>query len=135
MPSSARKNKNLKAYDAKTGDELWSFQVGWGSGASPMTYVFFCKDSAATEIYTLSLHDALPITAVSTQYFTSTMPPHGAGGFALTIVPGGDRKGTRLNSSHSSISYAVFCLKKKKQETWINWPISKNSTGPCLLIS
>src|SRR6516164_6694011 len=72
---------------------------------------FFFTYTATTEIYTLSLHDALPI-----------FPPHGA----LELPPGAveaaneisaegqaqtDRKSTRLNSSHSSISYAVFCLK------------------------
>src|SRR6266581_8204585 len=67
---------------------------------------FFFNDTATTEIYTLSLHDALPIS------------PCGAGGWARSrpahMRARGDRKSTRLNSSHPSISYAVFCLKKKK---------------------
>src|SRR5256885_8459556 len=72
---------------------------------------FFFNDTATTEIYTLSLHDALPISPVgSTAYnFSAHGPiiPLGAGILA-------DRKSTRLNSSHLVISYAVFCLKKKK---------------------
>src|SRR2546430_12114223 len=71
---------------------------------------FFFNDTATTEIYTLSLHDALPIS-----------PPRYEHGNHFHREPGGarsrpavDRKSTRLNSSHSQISYAVFCLKKKK---------------------
>src|SRR6266508_4951359 len=68
---------------------------------------FFFNDTATTEIYTLSLHDALPISA-----------PTGAGPdwdfFGPLCDEFGDRKSTRLNSSHVAISYAVFCLKKKK---------------------
>src|SRR3712207_8593984 len=94
--------------------------------------MFFFNDTATTEIYTLSLHDALPICA---------RPEHrcdGAAGRVLVRRPGretvqfgvggarhrpvllrtrigrsGDRKSTRLNSSHANISYAVFCLKKQ----------------------
>src|SRR2546430_13673083 len=73
---------------------------------------FFFNDTATTEIYTLSLHDALPIYRLSQQ-------PRGSRG-GLQSDPWfwpegarGDRKSTRLNSSHSQISYAVFCLKKK----------------------
>src|SRR5476649_1855564 len=75
---------------------------------------FFFNDTATTEIYTLSLHDALPI------YWTGTVPlgATGAGGEGGT---GEDRKSTRLNSSHTVISYAVFCLKKKKKkQTQVN---------------
>src|SRR5689334_24919666 len=84
---------------------------------------FFFNDTATTEIYTLSLHDALPISShadvyehdtelgSTKQYESATLP------FELTVPPDAldlrDRKSTRLNSSHSSISYAVFCLKKK----------------------
>src|SRR5687768_18428525 len=77
-----------------------------------IVFFFFFNDTATTEIYTLSLHDALPIS----------------GGCGLPVkrwwkrAPAaeakkrftGDRKSTRLNSSHGYISYAVFCLKKKK---------------------
>src|SRR2546426_12329979 len=83
-------------------------------------FFFFFNDTATTEIYTLSLHDALPIwvhdravgsiirLSVPKSYIT---PPRG-------YVKHGrrDRKSTRLNSSHLVISYAVFCLKKKKKK-------------------
>src|SRR2546430_8507582 len=76
---------------------------------------FFFNDTATTEIYTLSLHDALPISRssgrrASTAVLTSRRSA-ASDGF---VTPAGDRKSTRLNSSHSQISYAVFCLKKKK---------------------
>src|SRR5438045_6617209 len=78
--------------------------------------VFFSNDAPTTEIYTLSLHDALPIflkhieraPEVITDVFGS--PRYQESG-------GLDRKSTRLNSSHLGISYAVFCLKKKKVST------------------
>src|SRR2546430_10136978 len=76
---------------------------------------FFFNDTATTEIYTLSLHDALPICSIrgntTTEYLGVgyIIGPRIAG----VIFAGGDRKSTRLNSSHSQISYAVFCLKKK----------------------
>src|SRR2546426_6715068 len=95
---------------------------------------FFFNDTATTEIYTLSLHDALPISPNGRGRRRagarprrrcgrappgrrsrragrrSPPPPRGA------TAPGADRKSTRLNSSHLVISYAVFCLKKKKQK-------------------
>src|SRR6267142_6199489 len=67
---------------------------------------FFFNDTATTEIYTLSLHDALPISARR-----SARGPWIA---CWRRTRCRDRKSTRLNSSHMSISYAVFCLKKKK---------------------
>src|SRR2546428_2698520 len=74
---------------------------------------FFFNDTATTEIYTLSLHDALPISPRARI--------DGADRLGLAHRPHeradprvGDRKSTRLNSSHDQISYAVFCLKKKK---------------------
>src|SRR2546430_17354034 len=70
---------------------------------------FFFNDTATTEIYTLSLHDALPISV--TVIWSSSDP---TGTNASVNTTGLDRKSTRLNSSHSQISYAVFCLKKKK---------------------
>src|SRR5256885_15775107 len=99
-------------------------------------FFFFFNDTATTEIYTLSLHDALPIYGrrrafeIRSPPWRFLLPPrdeslqqlssgrvwqsHGKSrwkaGFALR-----DRKSTRLNSSHLVISYAVFCLKKKKQ--------------------
>src|SRR5258708_14882728 len=71
---------------------------------------FFFNDTATTEIYTLSLHDALPIcwgSVAAQRYFHSAH-------LVSALVVQTDRKSTRLNSSHQIISYAVFCLKKKK---------------------
>src|SRR5688572_32177133 len=76
-------------------------------------FLFFFNDTATTEIYTLSLHDALPISQSSGWI---VLDPE----FANSIHPiaNSDRKSTRLNSSHSQISYAVFCLKKKKKKKY-----------------
>src|SRR3712207_9054041 len=92
---------------------------------------FFFNDTATTEIYTLSLHDALPISINNRdQNFTPAKMQRRLGEIEAAIArymaemdgadaePGGearveDRKSTRLNSSHANISYAVFCLKKK----------------------
>src|SRR2546427_8015653 len=89
--------------------------------------LFFFNDTATTEIYTLSLHDALPISPSSASARERSpalwplrrlpvlwdrsvpLPSELVRASAAT----GDRKSTRLNSSHSQISYAVFCLKKK----------------------
>src|SRR2546427_13070563 len=73
---------------------------------------FFFNDTATTEIYTLSLHDALPISIAS----SSIAPALRVAEVAEKVARARplDRKSTRLNSSHSQISYAVFCLKKKK---------------------
>src|SRR5450830_660302 len=77
----------------------------------PGFYVFFFKDTATTEIYTLSLHDALPIYwkrwAAKTRCATGWLRYRRLRTWVVR-----DRKSTRLNSSHVSISYAVFCLKK-----------------------
>src|SRR5690348_18238284 len=100
--------------------------------SSPLHYVdlfFFFTDTATTEIYTLSLHDALPISdgaRVAGSVGPSAPPARarargvrvralvtGVAGFIGSHL---DRKSTRLNSSHPSISYAVFCLKKKKNK-------------------
>src|SRR5437764_3259034 len=85
---------------------------------------FFFNDTAATEIYTLSLHDALPIydavvvSALGVIVEITSVPKLLDIGGARLLEEGmvlrGDRKSTRLNSSHRCISYAVFCLKKKK---------------------
>src|SRR5256885_6822393 len=77
---------------------------------------FFFNDTATTEIYTLSLHDALPILAG--RAVTVVVGIHAAAGGSgrycrHRIAAQEDRKSTRLNSSHLVISYAVFCLKKK----------------------
>src|SRR2546430_17668330 len=81
-----------------------------------LIFFFFFNDTATTEIYTLSLHDALPISYSprpsiwSTTVCAAIWPIFTSGCLTVEI----DRKSTRLNSSHSQISYAVFCLKKKK---------------------
>src|SRR5476649_509960 len=80
------------------------------TGVQKVFVVFFFNDTATPEIYTLSLHDALPICASFRQ---SAGNPIGTGGLGqFNLRP--DRKSTRLNSSHTVISYAVFCLKKKQ---------------------
>src|SRR5688572_33488414 len=76
--------------------------------------LFFFNDTATTEIYTLSLHDALPIYRPryrGPRHRGRQRPRHPQGQRDHVEE---DRKSTRLNSSHSQISYAVFCLKKKK---------------------
>src|SRR5437762_12382457 len=74
---------------------------------------FFFNDTATTEIYTLSLHDALPISQPKKG---DTLVVSAAAGATGSIGGHEDRKSTRLNSSHRCISYAVFCLKKKKKK-------------------
>src|SRR3712207_8852805 len=97
--------------------------------------MFFFNDTATTEIYTLSLHDALPICTASIAgrfvcscssiarsrcallRFRARLARRflgAGGGVALAGIEARDRKSTRLNSSHANISYAVFCLKKKQ---------------------
>src|SRR2546430_9302861 len=92
----------------------------------PFFFFFFFNDTATTEIYPLSLHDALPICSAGLDDRGDVVPhltPDSRGGVrcggggAAHEVDRGDRKSTRLNSSHSQISYAVFCLKKKKKQT------------------
>src|SRR3712207_7316644 len=91
---------------------------------------FFFNDTATTEIYTLSLHDALPIwtgacedlayasrKCAKMQVANATTQAATAPHYALPECGGPqDRKSTRLNSSHANISYAVFCLKKKNNK-------------------
>src|SRR5215471_3501934 len=74
-------------------------------------YVFFFNDTATTEIYTLSLHDALPISGRGFARHAIRVEQQAL----QRLFQAGDRKSTRLNSSHVEISYAVFCLKKKKK--------------------
>src|SRR2546430_16813261 len=91
------------------------------SGTVYTVSFFFFNDTATTEIYTLSLHDALPISSRrrSRQQLGPVRDGRRARGKRRATPahdvrgPGQDRKSTRLNSSHSQISYAVFCLKKK----------------------
>src|SRR5712675_2591778 len=75
-------------------------------------FFFFFNDTATTEIYTLSLHDALPIRCAPSPSPSRTTGPTSR--HCSSRAPRSDRKSTRLNSSHGYISYAVFCLKKKK---------------------
>src|SRR5699024_12726423 len=91
-------------------------------------FLFFFTDPATTVIYTLSLHDALPIYSVPPPPLTRRLSiietdlgsdqarcgAVSAGRCPMCLLELEDRKSTRLNSSHVSISYAVFCLKKKK---------------------
>src|SRR2546422_8685112 len=85
----------------------------------PLCFFFFFNDTATTEIYTLSLHDALPIWNRPALPVPPAPDGGGAGATWGEVVPSpdGDRKSTRLNSSHGYISYAVFCLKKKKNKS------------------
>src|SRR5689334_24664758 len=80
---------------------------------------FFFNDTATTEIYTLSLHDALPISGSPDRRCRrgSWRPARRSRRRRPSSAYRQDRKSTRLNSSHSSISYAVFCLKKKIHNT------------------
>src|SRR5699024_12373069 len=88
--------------------------------------IFPFNDTATTEIYTLSLHDALPILLNNIFYKSKVLSDDERSEIrdlmgnvesdqAWGISASRDRKSTRLNSSHVSISYAVFCLKKKRQ--------------------
>src|SRR5688572_31597058 len=92
-----------------------------------MLVSFFFTNTATTEIYTLSLHDALPISRRRRARHRGA--PRGArsrarksnlrrGAHRQRKTVREDRKSTRLNSSHSQISYAVFCLKKKKNKKY-----------------
>src|SRR3712207_9465826 len=92
------------------------------SDLTVLRIVFFFNDTATTEIYTLSLHDALPIfylagTSVCTMLIVSALRRRVTQLVAASQNEARteDRKSTRLNSSHANISYAVFCLKKKKK--------------------
>src|SRR3712207_8839249 len=90
---------------------------------------FFFNDTATTEIYTLSLHDALPIFISNAGTLTTPFARVRADIYRNEELPDADllgpeedhatardRKSTRLNSSHANISYAVFCLKKKRHD-------------------
>src|SRR5574343_1070201 len=100
-----------------------------------LSYFFFFHDTATTEIYTLSIHDALPISAGPGARYPgagrrhSARQPPSSGAAAHP-----DRKSTRLNSSHITISYAVCCLKKKKKRTqWIKKEQHKESPKKWLM--
>src|SRR5258708_22560435 len=111
------------------------------TGSAMLTFFFF-NDTATTEIYTLSLHDALPIcgffyaVAFAVLVLTLTLAlslgadAAGAGIAGAGIAAPADRKSTRLNSSHQIISYAVFCLKKKNLQ-----PVPFQTTQHCNPVS
>src|SRR3712207_9473592 len=94
-------------------------------------WFFFFNDTATTEIYTLSLHDALPIFAArlpDAHERRARVVHDGAHVREVQVDETGDRdevgedrKSTRLNSSHANISYAVFCLKKKRPTSRRQW--------------
>src|SRR3712207_7210393 len=96
--------------------------------------VFFFNDTATTEIYTLSLHDALPIWVGEVEAREAAARRAPTHAFVRPSRhpgrcypdPGIDRKSTRLNSSHANISYAVFCLKKKKKTITVTSRIDIN---------
>src|SRR5437667_12575555 len=81
-----------------------------------LLFLFFFNDTATTEIYTLSLHDALPIWRSENPAFLVSSSRSGRKASPWVARRSSDRKSTRLNSSHITISYAVFCLKKKKKK-------------------
>src|SRR5258708_31198114 len=93
-------------------------------------FFFFSNDTATTEIYTLSLHDALPILPICNLQSAIcnflSRNSDSCPGQRLRLTRTTDRKSTRLNSSHQIISYAVFCLKKKK-----NRKILSSHPTPC----
>src|SRR3712207_6998645 len=90
-------------------------------------FSFFFNDTATTEIYTLSLHDALPIFELRGREIEGprcqqAMPSSERGQPEQLRIVHSDRKSTRLNSSHANISYAVFCLKKKNEGKRVDAP-------------
>src|SRR5947199_2965541 len=98
--------------------------------------IFYLDDTSPSEIYTLSLHDALPILVatdfshdaeIAIELIRGLFLPAGSH-VRLVNVRARDRKSTRLNSSHLGISYAVFCLKKKKMLTA---PPQRHRSSPC----
>src|SRR3712207_7926325 len=101
-----------------------------------ISQLFFFNDTATTEIYTLSLHDALPISEAVHENGLRPLGVLDADALTLRgrldddlinqLGSAGDRKSTRLNSSHANISYAVFCLKKKR---------TTQPTSPALSVS
>src|SRR2546422_5407503 len=106
-------------------------------------FFFFFNDTATTEIYTLSLHDALPISLAFglrrcrwREFQALTFSFDTLRYQYLRVIDRIDRKSTRLNSSHGYISYAVFCLKKKKKTAMVVSTCSylHGCTPSCILI-
>src|SRR5258708_38432033 len=108
----------MRWLDTRRHTSLLSLLVIFISAIRPLAFfpLFFFNDTATTEIYTLSLHDALPILLAGQDRY------HPDGSISAIVNSSRyatfpvDRKSTRLNSSHQIISYAVFCLKKKKKK-------------------
>src|SRR6266511_5255963 len=90
---------------------ICSIRANLARAPASIAPLFFFNDTATTEIYTLSLHDALPIGRTGPKARTPWTP-------GISRPRRTDRKSTRLNSSHVKISYAVFCLKKKKMSVY-----------------
>src|SRR6202040_2865101 len=84
--------------------------------------IFFFNGASTTEIYSLSLHDALPISNVPSLPSPRTCCECSSPAFLMSILL--DRKSTRLNSSHVEMSYAVFCLKKERIATTVSYKLS-----------
>src|SRR5690606_41717462 len=110
---------NSHYYDKHTFFLLITFMTQYLNKCSlKYSIYFFFNDPTTTAIYTLSLHDALPISVVPGPFESSCRQGCPIYSGVYQGQPGaatGDRKSTRLNSSHVKISYAVFCLKKKKE--------------------
>src|SRR5438045_7001882 len=98
-----------------------------------LSFFFFFNDTAPTEIYTLSLHDALPISCPGS--VSRERGGRGMAGSRASRATYRDRKSTRLNSSHLGISYAVFCLKKKKKHKKKQNKKNTNTTTTMQLIT
>src|SRR2546430_9412709 len=99
-----------------------SLTFGHDTPPRPLSFFFF-NDTATTEIYTLSLHDALPICSFVTLASRSAIWPKSLIERRSSFTASERSEEPRLNSSHSQISYAVFCLKKKN-----NMPLGRYST-------
>src|SRR5256884_4017597 len=105
-------------------------------GILRLFFFFFFNDTATTEIYTLSLHDALPIfptkipTAAAQKSSSTSWPRFSRRACKPRKRRRQDRKSTRLNSSHGYISYAVFCLKKKKKKQTKHYITSTTQPRP-----
>src|SRR5580698_7182967 len=134
MPSSARKKKKV-IESLRIWDSCCIYMAKLRLTRCSISYccigLFFFSDTATTEIYTLSLHDALPILAIGRELSRQRVQPEeclldGHRQFRGQI-PRQDRKSTRLNSSHMSISYAVFCLKKKNKYNDLQLNIKKKT--------
>src|SRR5438132_13074373 len=94
-----------------------AFLLQYAHCSSLLSFLFFSfNDTATTEIYTLSLHDALPIFRFCQKVSPASNCTASDSAGTVALRKRRDRKSTRLNSSHTVISYAVFCLKKKNTQ-------------------